>query len=90
MYSYTVRVHKYICVYLYVFVCIYVGTYALHTPFTTQTKVLYSEIQYLANVKSFIKKHRTQNIKNKLHIGSKSFRPDIQKPRQMENAVRDI
>ena len=22
--------------------------------------------------------------------GSKSFRPDIQKPRQMENAVRDI
>ena len=23
-------------------------------------------------------------------IGSKSFRPDVQKPRQMENAVRDI
>ena len=23
-------------------------------------------------------------------VGSKSFRPDIQKPRQMENAVRDI
>ena len=23
-------------------------------------------------------------------IGSKSFRPDLQKPRQMENAVRDI
>ena len=23
-------------------------------------------------------------------LGSKSFRPDIQKPRQMENAVRDI
>ena len=23
-------------------------------------------------------------------VGSKSFRPDIQKPHQMENAVRDI
>ena len=23
-------------------------------------------------------------------VGAKSFRPDIQKPRQMENAVRDI
>ena len=23
-------------------------------------------------------------------VGSQSFRPDIQKPRQMENAVRDI
>ena len=23
-------------------------------------------------------------------VGSKSFRPDIQKPRQMENAMRDI
>ena len=23
-------------------------------------------------------------------VGSKSFRPDIQKPRQLENAVRDI
>jgi hypothetical protein len=23
-------------------------------------------------------------------VGSKGFRPDIQKPRQMENAVRDI
>ena len=23
-------------------------------------------------------------------VGSKSFQPDIQKPRQMENAVRDI
>ena len=23
-------------------------------------------------------------------VGSKSFRPDIKKPRQMENAVRDI
>ena len=23
-------------------------------------------------------------------VGSKSFRPDIQKPRQIENAVRDI
>ena len=23
-------------------------------------------------------------------VGSKSFRPDIQKPRQMENAVRGI
>ena len=23
-------------------------------------------------------------------VGSKSFRPDIQKPRQMENVVRDI
>ena len=23
-------------------------------------------------------------------VGSKSFRPDIQKPRQTENAVRDI
>jgi hypothetical protein len=23
-------------------------------------------------------------------VGSKSFRPDIQKPRQMENAVRDV
>ena len=23
-------------------------------------------------------------------VGSKSFRPDIQKPRQMENAVTDI
>ena len=23
-------------------------------------------------------------------VGSKSFRPDIQKPRQMEKAVRDI
>ena len=23
-------------------------------------------------------------------VGSKSLRPDIQKPRQMENAVRDI
>ena len=23
-------------------------------------------------------------------VGSKSFRPDVQKPRQMENAVRDI
>ena len=23
-------------------------------------------------------------------LGSKSFRPDIQNPRQMENAVRDI
>ena len=27
---------------------------------------------------------------NKYAVGSKSFRPDIQKPRQMENAVRDI
>ena len=31
-------------------------------------------------------KHRTQMYV----VGSKSFRPDIQKPRQMENAVRDI
>ena len=23
-------------------------------------------------------------------VGSKRFRPDVQKPRQMENAVRDI
>ena len=23
-------------------------------------------------------------------VGSKSFRPDIQKPRQMENAVKDM
>ena len=23
-------------------------------------------------------------------VGSKNFRPDIQKPRQMENTVRDI
>ena len=23
-------------------------------------------------------------------VGSKSFRPDVRKPRQMENAVRDI
>ena len=23
-------------------------------------------------------------------VGSKSFRPDIQKPRQMENSVKDI
>ena len=29
-----------------------------------------------------------QNIKHL--VGSKRFRPDIQKPRQMENAVRDI
>ena len=28
--------------------------------------------------------------KYKYVVGSKSFRPDIQKPRQMENAVRDI
>ena len=35
----------------------------------------------------------SQNIQNtawKYVVGSKSFRPDIQKPRQMENAVRDI
>ena len=30
-----------------------------------------------------------QNIRRYV-VGSKSFRPDIQKPRQLENAVRDI
>ena len=29
-------------------------------------------------------------VKHNYVVGSKSFRPDIQKPRQMENAVRDI
>ena len=29
-------------------------------------------------------------IERRYVAGSKSFRPDIQKPRQMENAVRDI
>ena len=29
-------------------------------------------------------------IMHKYVVGSKSFRPDIQKPRQMENAMRDI
>ena len=28
--------------------------------------------------------------KNNYVVGSKTFRPDIHKPRQMENAVRDI
>ena len=32
----------------------------------------------------------TYNVRYKYTVGSKSFRPDIQKPRQMENAVRDI
>ena len=30
------------------------------------------------------------HIINVYVVGSKSFRPDIQKPHQMENAVRDI
>ena len=29
-------------------------------------------------------------VMNTYVVGSKSFRPDIKKPRQMENAVRDI
>ena len=32
----------------------------------------------------------TRVHRNMYVVGSKSFRPDIQKPRQMENAVRDI
>ena len=31
-----------------------------------------------------------EGILNTYAVGSKSFRPDIQKPHQMENAVRDI
>ena len=30
------------------------------------------------------------NKVNKYVVGSKSYPPDIQKPRQMENAMRDI
>ena len=36
---------------------------------------------------------KTEDISSKMYIyvvGSKIFRPEIQKPRQMENAVRDI
>ena len=33
--------------------------------------------------------HRASSY-NMYVVGSKSFGPDIQKPRQMENAVRDI
>ena len=33
----------------------------------------------------------TAILRHTFHVvGSKSFRPDIQKPRQMENAARDI
>ena len=35
------------------------------------------------------KKNRQCRLDNYV-VGSKSFRPDIQKPRQMENAMRDI
>ena len=31
-----------------------------------------------------------QNLSGTYVVGSKSFRPDIKKPRQMKNAVRDI
>ena len=31
-----------------------------------------------------------RDVRHTYVVGSKSFRPDIQKPRQMENAVRDI
>ena len=52
----------------------------------------------LLDLISRTKCHRSRNIKFKPSIninttyvvGFKSFRPDIQKPRQMENAVRDI
>ena len=39
----------------------------------------------MAQVTAALRKHV-----NKYVVGSKSFRPDLQKPRQMENAVRDI
>ena len=36
-------------------------------------------------------RHWTLQSSNAIYVGgSKRFRPDIQKPRQMENAVRDI
>ena len=40
----------------------------------------------------YLVKQVKQNLQNDALyvVGSKSFRPDIQKPRQMENAVRDI
>ena len=34
--------------------------------------------------------HQQFNIQQLYVVGSKRFRPDIQKPRQMENAVKDI
>ena len=34
--------------------------------------------------------HQQFKIQRLYVVGSKSFRPDIQKPRQMENVVRDI
>ena len=38
----------------------------------------------------FVESHKFSNFFAVYVVGSKSFRRDIQKPRQMENAVRDI
>jgi hypothetical protein len=38
----------------------------------------------------FNNKYTQHNVINIYVVGSKSFKPEIKKPRQMENVVRDI
>ena len=45
--------------------------------------------QMIRQSSSRLSPHGIRKIRTNV-VGSKSFRPDIQKPRQMENAVRDI
>ena len=47
-------------------------------------------MSYTSSSPQCLHRHVMGNLCLKYVVGSKSFRPDIQKPRQMENAVRDI
>ena len=66
------------------------------TPTDQQTERIYSQVAKLPTSVWQVKKLNSGLYTSKLFVdfhyvvGSKSFRPDVQKPRQMENAVRDI
>ena len=57
----------------------------MHLPNLRGRKLVYAECFDCLSLMNPLKK-----ILVSYAVGSKSFRPDIQKPRQMENAVRDI
>ena len=46
--------------------------------------------QFIPKIKTAIIKRKWNDSRRNYVVGSKSFRPDIQKPRQMENVVRVI
>ena len=58
-------------------------------PLKTKSKLLYLKIQFVPHSKHFSSVIKTNQFMLYV-VGSKSFRLDIQKPRQMENVVRDI